>query len=361
MPKIFLSYRRADSQHVTDRIYDEMVSLFSQEEIFQDVDKIPFGVDFRDFLNDSINECDVVLVIIGTDWTRIMQERASQVNDFVRIEVESALKLKKLVIPVLVKNATMPKPDELPESIQPLCWLNAAQIRRNPDFRRDCQVLANGIKQWASQNNIPSSSQTVRASHGSPVLSPLESALEKARNFNGTRNTDWQPIIMPLGDIVPDTPIPELEMCLVPVGKFMMGAGKNAHPQTISKPYWIARYPVTNAQYRRAVESGGVEPPQNTKWYDDRKHQDAPVVYVNWFMSRQFAQWAKCDLPSELHWEYAARGVESLIYPWDDDWQDGKRVVWENNRQGEYPHPVTLHPEGASWIGAMHLSGNVWE
>jgi len=200
-------------------------------------------------------------------------------------------------------------------------------------------------------------------------FSPLKVAYHKARIFTGTRNRDWQPIIMPLGDIIPDTPIPDMEMCLVPVGKFMMGATdeqakyddeKPAHEQRITQPYWIARYPVTNAQYRQAVEQGGLEKPSDTEWYDDPARQDAPVIYVNWFQSRQFAEWAKCALPSELLWEYASRGVESWMYPWGNEF-DGKKLVYNGNRQGKYPHPVTLHPEGASWVGAMHLSGNVWE
>jgi len=236
-----------------------------------------------------------------------------------------------------------------------------------PDFVSELDTL-NLVQQQSKRRiqsppppaqNLPN---PVRASHGSPV----ERALEKARNFKGTRNTNWEPIIMPLGDIVPDTPILDMEMCLVPVGKFMMGSDdrsddeKPAHEQIITKPYWIARYPVTNAQYRLAVESNAVEAPKNTEWYDDFQYQDAPVVYVDWFMSRQFALWAKCDLPSELLWEYAARGVESWIYPWGDKF-GGNKLVYVDNRQGEYPHPVTLHPEGASWTGVMHMSGNVWE
>jgi formylglycine-generating enzyme required for sulfatase activity len=199
---------------------------------------------------------------------------------------------------------------------------------------------------------------------------PIEEALERARSFTGKRNSEWKPVIMKLGEIAPQTPIPELEMCLVPVGKFMMGADgdlakyddeKPAHEQTITKPYWIARYPVTNAEWRRAVEAGAVPKPKNTKWYDDKNMQNAPVVYVDWFMSQQFAQWAKCALPSEMHWEYASRGVESWMYPWGTAWEDGKHVIWKNTRQGEHPHAVTTMPEGASWVGAMHMIGNVWE
>ena len=107
MTKIFISYRRDDSQYVTDNIFEHMARHFGKENVFLDVGNIPFGVDFRTYLNEQVSAHDVILVIIGQDWGRIMEERASQQNDFVRIEIESALKADKLVIPVLVKNSEL--------------------------------------------------------------------------------------------------------------------------------------------------------------------------------------------------------------------------------------------------------------
>ena len=189
---------------------------------------------------------------------------------------------------------------------------------------------------------------------------PPHPLTEVARQFTGKRNTDWKPIIVSLGEIVKGTPLPEIEMCLVPIGTFKMGAGSDAHPQTIDKPYWMARYPVTNAQWRVAVEAGVVKVPRDVEWYNDPKMADCPVVYVTWYQALAFAQWAGCTLPSELETEYAARGLDNLIYPWGNDWEDRKRAVWDKNSGGK-PNPVTSKPEGVSWVGAMHLSGNVWE
>lgn len=198
----------------------------------------------------------------------------------------------------------------------------------------------------------------------------LEQALDRARNFRGTKNTDWQPIIMKLGEIDPSTPMPDLEMCLVPVGKFMMGDdepfyGGLRHEQVIEQPYWIARYPVTNQQWQMAVSAEVVAEPKpmawgDSKWYLDKTMEQCPVVDVNWFDCLKFAQWIKCNLPIEPLWEFAARGVESWVYPWGNDWEDGDRLIWGKNSGGK-PNPVSSKPEGASWVGAMHLSGNVWE
>jgi ribosomal protein L7/L12 len=148
MSKIFISYRRNDSQYVTDSIYMALKGLFGDGNVFLDVGNIPFGVDFRQYLREQIEAHDVVLVIIGPDWAKMMKERAEQANDFVRIEIENALKLNKLVIPILVMNASMPDFGDLPPSIAELQWRNNTQIRRQPDLEGDCKRLADGIKAY---------------------------------------------------------------------------------------------------------------------------------------------------------------------------------------------------------------------
>ena len=67
MPRIFISYRREDSEHVTGRIYDRLEGHFGRDAVFLDVDTIPFGVDFRDHLGRAVGQCDVLLAVIGDD------------------------------------------------------------------------------------------------------------------------------------------------------------------------------------------------------------------------------------------------------------------------------------------------------
>jgi formylglycine-generating enzyme required for sulfatase activity len=183
------------------------------------------------------------------------------------------------------------------------------------------------------------------------------------RTFSSRRNADWQPVITTFADC----PIPDMPFCLVPVGSFQMGSNdghyddeKPVHEQPITQPYWIAQYPVTNAQWRLAVQAGAVREPYDTKWYTDAAMQDCPVVAVDWFMARDFVAWMGCRLPSEMEWEYAARGVESWRYPWGNEWEGGKRAIWKETSGGK-PNSVSSKPEGASWVGGMHLIGNVWE
>jgi formylglycine-generating enzyme required for sulfatase activity len=190
-----------------------------------------------------------------------------------------------------------------------------------------------------------------------------QAAIQRAHAFKGQRNRDWQPYIATFADLR----IPDMPFCLVPVGTFNMGSNeydreKPVHPQTIPQPYWIAQYPVTNAQWQQAVAAGAVKQPKagdTLKWYNDPAMSAAPVVGIDWFMARDFAAWMGCRLPTELEWEYAARGVESLRYPWGEDWNPDI-PVWSQNSGGR-PAVVTTRPEGQSWVGAQHLSGNVWE
>src|SRR4051812_38879350 len=93
--KLFISYRRDDARHLTDRIYDRLVTQFGKAAVFKDVDAIPLGVDFRGHLTESVAQCDVVLVVIGRNWLSVRdasgRRRLDDENDLVRAEIELAL------------------------------------------------------------------------------------------------------------------------------------------------------------------------------------------------------------------------------------------------------------------------------
>ena len=85
--KFFLSYRRDDTlaDLTVGRIYDKIESHFGDGHAFMDVDSIPPGVDFEEALGEAVAQADVLLALIGSDWSRIMRERGSGPRDFVRI------------------------------------------------------------------------------------------------------------------------------------------------------------------------------------------------------------------------------------------------------------------------------------
>ena len=92
--KIFISYRRDDTQHSAGRLYERLVRVFGRNNVFKDVDSIPPGADFRDLLVQRVSDASVMLAVIGANWqSRDDQNRSRLENsgDFVRIELENAM------------------------------------------------------------------------------------------------------------------------------------------------------------------------------------------------------------------------------------------------------------------------------
>jgi hypothetical protein len=155
MPKIFISYRREDSEAVTGRIDDRLVPHFGRGRVFLDVDTIPFGVDFRKHLDQAVGRCDVLLAVIGEQWLNARypdgpkrgQRRLDDPADFVRLEIQSALARGIPVIPVLVGKATMPREEDLPDGLKPLVYRHAAEVRSGQDFHDHVDRLIRGIEQ----------------------------------------------------------------------------------------------------------------------------------------------------------------------------------------------------------------------
>lgn len=147
-PAIFISYRREDTSDVTGRIYDRLCQHFGKENVFKDVDSIPLGVDFRKHLGNSVGQCNVLLTIIGRQWLagEKGKRRLDDARDFVRIEMEAALKRDIPVVPVLVQGAEIPAVDDLPELLQSLSYRNGIPVRPDPDFHQDMDRLIKGIE-----------------------------------------------------------------------------------------------------------------------------------------------------------------------------------------------------------------------
>ncbi len=102
----------------TGRIYDRLVGEFGKAQVFKDVDSIPLGRDFRGHLNDIVGNCGVMLAIVGPRWTEARnpagQRRLEDPDDFVRLELETALARDIPVVPVLVGHAPLPVGSDLP-------------------------------------------------------------------------------------------------------------------------------------------------------------------------------------------------------------------------------------------------------
>lgn len=146
------------------------------------------------------------------------------------------------------------------------------------------------------------------------------------------------------------------------------------HRVTLSRGYWIDRFETSNAAYARFVEDGGYD---NRAYWSTEGWQwllatggekalpvecvepvpDFPRVCITWFEAEAYARWRGARLPSEAEWEYAARGPDSLIYPWGFDFDRDKANVLDNSGL----ESIDSYPAGQSWVGAYNLAGNAME
>jgi formylglycine-generating enzyme len=199
----------------------------------------------------------------------------------------------------------------------------------------------------------------------------------------------------------------KMEMVLVPAGEFVMGDDKGnfsekpAHPVRISRPFYIGKYEVTVAQFRRFVETEKYETEcerngnkgwtaKDGKWQETsginwkmpgfKQEDNHPVVLVNWNDTQAFNAWASKQtgrdmrLPTEAQWEFAARGTDNKKYPWGETWVNSLanhndvnlkntkfQVPGTNENDGfTYTSPVGNY-KNASACGAIDMAGNVWE
>jgi glycerophosphoryl diester phosphodiesterase len=145
--RVFISYRRQDAAWPARQLYDVLVAELGAKRVFKDVDDIEPGDDFVEQLQSAVGSCDVLLALIGPQWLTITDakgtRRLDDPGDFVRIEVETALNRDDVrVIPILVDNARMPTPEELPQGLAALSRRQAVKIDpTNFDTRRLLGVL----------------------------------------------------------------------------------------------------------------------------------------------------------------------------------------------------------------------------
>ncbi len=159
MADIFISYRRIDSATFTGRIYDRLTARFGRDRVFKDVDDIPAGENFAQYIQNSLRQCAVALIVIGPRWLEARDEtgarRLDNPGDFVRLEIETALRLGLAVIPLLVDDARAPNIANLPISLRSLATLNALQVRNDPDFSRNMERVIASIERVLAARSAP--------------------------------------------------------------------------------------------------------------------------------------------------------------------------------------------------------------
>jgi hypothetical protein len=146
---VFICYRREDSGGFAGRIYDRLRNRLGRENVFFDVDNIAPGLDFVDVLTERVGYCDALIAVIGRQWitttNKDNRRRLDDPTDFVRIEIEAALARGIPVIPVLADGATMPRAEDLPDSLRKLARRQGIEIshtRFDSDVERLTRALS---------------------------------------------------------------------------------------------------------------------------------------------------------------------------------------------------------------------------
>ena len=204
-----------------------------------------------------------------------------------------------------------------------------------------------------------------------------------------------QPAVLPqkIAEVAPTTPATEAPdgMVRIPGGAFVFkvrgteteGGASNMvdvqypwedtprryHEHTLDiKPYFIDKFPVTNAEFKRFLDATHYAPRDGINFLRDWKNgafpdgwDKRPVTWVSLEDARAYAKWAGKRLPHEWEWQLAAQGTDGRIYPWGNQWQPANVPTPAIGRTMPGPDPVDAHPQGASPYGVMDMVGNVWQ
>jgi len=164
---IFISYRREDAAYPAGWLYDQLAAHFGEQRVFKDIDSIQLGDDFVEEINTAVGSCVAFLAVIGRRWLTVTSEdgkrRLDDSADFVRLEIEAALRREVRLIPVLVDHAVMPRVAELPPSLRPLRRRQALELRHDR-FKSDISHLLEVLDVIVDQ----------AAAHPAEVVSPAE-------------------------------------------------------------------------------------------------------------------------------------------------------------------------------------------
>jgi formylglycine-generating enzyme required for sulfatase activity len=221
--------------------------------------------------------------------------------------------------------------------------------------------------------------------------------MEKSKHWSeaplASFSDDWKALPQSIVAI-PTTPVPTASpagMIKIPAADFLFRVdgveieGNNWSGQDVQYPwedsprrhhlhqiaipsFWIDKYPVTNAAFKKFVDATHYHPADDYNFLKDWKNgtyptgwDNKPVTWVSQEDARAYAAWAGKRLPHEWEWQYAAQGSDNRVYPWGDTWNDNAVPKPNTARDLTSPDNVDAHPSGASSFGVMDLVGNVWQ
>jgi formylglycine-generating enzyme required for sulfatase activity len=375
MSKIFLCYRRKQSAAHTGRIQDHLRHHFGDNAVFMDIDSIPAGVDLRDYITSAVNQCGILLTVIGRNWVgkTAAHRKIDSPRDFVRIEIEAALERDIPVIPILIDGVRMPGEADLPPSLARLAYCAAIDVDLGQDFPHHVDRLIKGIEFHLQRSPArPPPLPPSPTKPDKPVIAGIDFRAKRLTNNSLS-----------------------MTLVLIEPGSFLMGSTKDQvdqlmrlfpdtvrewfddeqpqHRAEITRPFFLGIHQVTQGQYREVVG----ENPSAFQASDD-----LPVESVSWLNAVLFCNklserekrtpFYQIDgsevtlvggngyrLPTEAEWECACRAGSTTQYPFGDDPGGIGEHAWYWGNSESKTHPVGQKLPNV-W-GVYDMLGNVWE
>jgi CheY-like chemotaxis protein/uncharacterized membrane protein YeaQ/YmgE (transglycosylase-associated protein family) len=154
---IFISYRRDETAGYAGRIADRFIEHFGEDRVFRDLDSLEPGLDFAEVIQSAVDSTEVMIAVIGKNWVTATdaagRKRLEDPDDYVRVEIATALKRNTRVIPLLVQGAAMPSAEELPEDLAPLTRRNAFELH-DFSWNEEVQRLITTLDKVLGRTNL---------------------------------------------------------------------------------------------------------------------------------------------------------------------------------------------------------------
>ena len=353
MAGIFISYRRDDSAAQARAVWERLCRELGRDHVFMDVDGIDPGDDFTEVIDRQLEGCQVMLVMIGRQWHSVVDPhgrlRLHNRHDFVRYEVETALRRRIKLVPVLIDNTPTPLEEHLPVELHPLLRRQGVEL----DFRRHTEAALRRLVEVSRKVLATPVVQVIPAKP--PAVVPAPSPQPKWSKFK-------------VGNVVQ-------RMRWIEPGTFWMGSpedeperfdNETRHRVTLTRGYWLADTACTQALWQEVMGS-------NPSYFKDDLQN--PVEQVSWddviglFLPKlnERVPGLNLQLPNEAQWEYACRAGSTTPFSF------GKQITtsqanydgncpYNGGESGQYRRktvPVKALPANPWGLHQMH--GNVWE
>ena len=332
----------------TQWIYNNLIDHFGSESVVFDIDTIPLGADFREYLNKEVRNCDILLAVIGDQWLEILKKRLDQPNDFVRIEIQAALERDIPVVPILVGRESVPSEKDLPPELAKLSYKQATEVRAGADVKSHLKRLVDGLNHLFPEHKVG------------------EKLKQKQVDEDLKHEESPKKYINSIG----------MEFVLIQAGNFMMGSepmmqafkdGSEVnmydkeyprHKVTISNEFYLQSTVVTQGQWKEVTAFNP------SGFYDCG--DDCPVEKVSWKDAQKFIEMLnevekgdKYRLPTEAEWEYACRAGTNTEFSFGDDAIKLSEYAWYEDNSENRMHLAGTKKTNPWDLYDMH--GNVLE